>query len=631
MEIALSKLAMQHTETYRSVIEPIRESPFETIQYLLIRSLASNGQLFADEGVDHLCKRPERLKIGYSSNSHWASRQLIESISPHCSDEKLKQLETLLLGYYPDWEKSVFGRNQHGHAQFTLLGGIIATRRSKQVRKRLAELRRKFGQQEPTPPTPMEAQLVQSPIPEDAAAEMSDEQWLSAIHKHDTDDREFTQDDHYVGGALELSRVLEDRVKRESGRFAELILKFPDHANPFYFEAVLRGLNDTNLDIETILRVSERCHRIEGRPLGHYICDPIASSAQGNVPPDALDLVAWYATEDPDPKKELWRTQASSGEEYCYNGDILTNGINTNRGRAAQAMARLIEIDHKIIAYLQPTLEKMVQDPSIAVRSCVAQTLLAVLRHDRDFAVELFRQLCNTEDSLYQTRFIERFLVFALQTHFQELSQILERMVVSQVPDVASAGARQACLAALDLPEAADIAGRYLSGSEAQKIGAAQVMAANVRTATCRSFCEDALVKLFNDTNSSVRAKAAQCFSRFEGTQLEEYVHLVTQFVSSNAFQQNNYPLLNALEETTAKLPEVTLVACQRFVDIAGLATSGTNTRTSWSADIVIKLTLRTYQQSLDDTIRARSLNLIDKLMEHDTYEINKALEEFER
>ena len=29
---------------------------------------------------------------------------------------------------------------QFGHAQFTLLSGIIATRRSKQVRKRLAEL-----------------------------------------------------------------------------------------------------------------------------------------------------------------------------------------------------------------------------------------------------------------------------------------------------------------------------------------------------------------------------------------------------------------------------------------------------------------------------------------------------------
>ena len=631
METALAKLAIHHTEIYQSVIEPIRESPFETIQYLLIRSLASNGPLFADEGVDHLCERPERLEIGYSSDPHWASRQLIESISPHCSDEKLKQLETLLLGYYPDWERSILGRKRFGHAQFTLLSGIIATRRSKETRKRLEELRRKFERQEPASPTPMEVQRAQSPIPEDGAKKMSDEQWLSAIHQHDTDDREFTQDDHYVGGALELSRVLEDRVKREPKRFAELILKFPDHANPFYFEAVLRGLSDTNLDIETILRVSERCHRIEGKPLGRYICEPIASSTQGNVPPEALDLVAWYATEDPDPQQELWRTQVSPGKEYYYGGDILANGINTTRGRAAQAMAKLIEIDHKRIAYLQPALEKMVQDPSIAVRSCVAQALLAVLRHDRDLAVELFRQLCNTEDSLLQTRFIERFLLFALQTHFQELSQILERMVASQVPDVASAGGRQACLAALDLPEAADIAELCLSGSEAQKIGAAQVMAANVRIATCRSFCEDALIKLFNDTNGKVRAEAAQCFSRFEGTQLEEYVHLVTQFVSSNAFQQNNYPLLNALEETTAKLPEVTLAACERFVDIAGLATSDTNTRAAWDADIVIKLTLRTYQQSSDDTIRASSLNLIDKLMEHDTYGINKALEDFER
>ena len=630
MEIALSKLALQHTETYRSVLEPLRESPFETVQYLLIRSLASNGPLFADEGVDHLCRRPERLKIGYTSDSHWASRQLIESISPHCSDEKLKQLETLLLGYYPDWEKSTPYRMQFGHAQFTLLSGIIATRRSKKVRKRLEELQRKFGRPEPASPTPMKAQRAQPPIATDAAEKMSDEQWLSAIHKYNTDQGEFTHDGRFFGGALELSRLLEDRVKREPKRFAELVLQFPDHAHPCYFEAVLRGISDTNLDIETIVRVSERCHRIEGRPLGRYICDPIASSTQGNLPPEALGLVAWYATEDPDPQQELWRTQVSPGKHY-YGGDIRMNGINTNRGRAAQAMARLIEIDHKRIAYLQPALEKMVQDPSIAVRSCVAQALLAVLGHDRDLAVELFRQLCNTEDTLLQTHFIERFLLFALQTHFQELSQILERMAVSQVPDVASAGARQACLAALDLPEAADIAGRCLSGSEAQKIGAAQVMAANVRIATCRSFCEAVLIRLFSDTSADVRTKAAECFLRFEGTQLGEYFDLITQFVSSRAFQQNYYPLLEALEQTTAKLPEITLAACERFVDIAGLATRDTNTRAAWDADIVIKLTLRTYQQNSDDTIRTRSLNLIDKFMEHDTDGINKALEDFER
>ncbi len=631
MEIALSELAMQHTNIYRSVVEPIRESPFETIQYLLIRSLAANGPQFADEGVDHLCRRPERLKIGYISDLYWASRQLIESISAHCSDEKLKQLETLLLGYYSDWERSNPSRNQFGHAQFTLLSGINAARRSEEVHKRLEEWRRKFGQQEPESPKPIEAQQVQSPIPEDAVEKMSDEQWLSAIHHHDTDTHEFTQDGDCVGGALELSRVLESRVKDEPKRFAELVLRFPDHANPFYFEAVLRGITDTDLDFETILRVTERCHRIEGMPLGRYICDPIANSAQGEVPAEALALVAWYATEDPDPEEDYWRTQVSPEKTNRFDRKILTNGINTNRGRAAQAMAKLIEKDHTRITYFQPALEKMVQDPSIAVRSCVAQALLVVLRHDRDLAVALFRQLCNTEDALLQTPFIERFLLFALQTHFQELSQILKRMVSSQLHDIATAGARQACLAALDLPESADLAELCLSGSEAQRIGAAQVMAANVKTAAFRSFCEDALIKLFNDTSADVRAEAAECFSRFEGTQLGEYANLVTQFVSSKAFRQKYYPLLNALEETTAKLPEVTLTACERFIDFAGHASSDIATGTALSADSVTKLTLRIYQQSTEDTIRGRSLNLIDKLMENSAYGIDEALENFER
>ena len=631
METALSELAIQHTGIYRSVIEPIRESPFETIQYLLVRSLAANGPLFADEGVDHLYKNPERLKIGYSSSTHWASRQLIESLSPHCSDEKLRQLETLLLGYYSDWERINPSRNRFGYAQFTLLSGIIETRRSEKVHKRLEEWRRKFGQHEPTSPKPIEAQLVQPPIPEDAAEKMSDEQWLSSIHKYDTDDRDFTQDDHFVGGALELSRVLENKVKDDPKRFAELVLQFPDHAHPFYFEAVLRGITDTDLDFETILRVIERCHRIKGRPLGRFVCDPIASSAQEDLPPEALALVAWYATEDPNPQEDLWRTQVSPEKTNLFDEKILTNGINTNRGSGAMAMAKLIDIDHSRIPYFQPALEKMVQDPSIAVRSCVAQTLLAVLRHDRDLAVALFRQLCNTEDTLLQTRFIERFLLFALQTHFQELSQILGRMVASQLPDVATAGARQSCLAALELPEAADLADFCLSGSEAQRIGAAQVMAANVTTAAFRSFCEDALIKLFNDTSADVRAEAAKCFSRFEGTQIEEYEHLIAQFVSSDAFQQNYTHLMMALEGTTAELPEVTLAACKRFVYFAGPASSDIGTGTAFSADTVTKLTLRIYQQSKEDTIRAKSLNLIDRLMENSAYGINEALENFER
>ncbi len=635
MEVALSKLAAEHPEVYQAVIEPIRDSPYETIQYLIIRSLAANGAGFANEAVDHLCAKPDRLKIGYLSDPHWATRQLIEAISPYCSDERLKQLEMLLLGYYPDWERSVPGRRQYGYAQFTLLSGIAATRRSQEANKRLEELRRKFGRPEPDAPRPMKAEMVPSPIPERTAEKMSDDQWLSAIRQYDGEGTGIGQDGRFIGGAHQLSQVLENQVKQEPERFAELAMEFPDDTNLSYFEAVLRGISDANLDLESVVRVCERCHRIEGRPLGREICEPIASLAKANVPPEALDLVAWYATEDPDPQQELWRTQATpqitSEVEHYYRGDVLTNGINTSRGRAAQALARLIESDKQRVAYFQAALEKMVQDPSIAVRSCVAQALIAVLRFDRDLAVELFWKLCNTEDALLRTIYVERFLYFALQTHFGALSPILKRMVNSGIPEVASTGARQACLAALDLPEASTLAGLCLSGSESQRVGAAQVMAANIKVATCRSFCEDALVSLFNDPSEQVRTEAANCFRRFEGNDLAGYEHLIGQFVISDAFPKNCFPLFIALERTTSALPDVTLSACERFIDVAGLAAGDISTREAGDADIVIRLTLRTYQQSPDDTIRARSLDLIDKLMEFGAYGIHDALEEVDR
>ena len=635
MEIALCDLAIQSPSTYHSVIEPLRDSPFETIQYLLIRSLASNGPLFADEGIDQLCRRAEHLEIGYLSDSYWAARQLIESISPHCSVDNLKQLETLLLGYYPDWERSSLGKREYGYAQFTLLSGIVPTRRSGEANKRLEELRRKFGRPEPEAPTPMKAEWVPSPIHEQAAEKMTDDQWLSAIHQYDSERPGVGQDGHFMGGAPQLSQVLENQVSQEPKRFAELVLKFPDDANQSYFKAVLRGITNANLDLETVVRVCERCHRIEGRPLGREICEPIASLAKVNVPPEALDLVAWYATEDPDPKQVLWRTQVTpqitSEVEHYYRRDILTNGINTTRGRAAEAIARLIEGWPERITYLQTALEKMVQDHSIAVRSCVAQALIALLRFDRDLAVELFMQLCDTEDALLQTHYVEQFLYFGVQTHFRELSPILERMISSQVPDVASAGGRQACFAALDLEEAAAIANQCLSGSEAQKVGAAQVMAANIKVATCRSFCEGALVSLFDDPSEKVRAEAANCFRRFKGYDLTGYEHLIEQFVLSDAFPKNRFPLLMALERTTVQLPEVMLSACEGFVDVAGLASGDISTREAGDADTVIKFSLRIYQQSSDDSIRAKSLDLIDKLMEFGAYGIQEALEDFER
>lgn len=628
METALCELAKGDPKSFGTLAEPLRDSPFETAQFLMIRGLTANGGHFADEAVDYLCENPKRLAMGYLQNSHWASGQLIESVSPYCCDEKLRQLEQLLLEYSRD--RSDQTTEEFDYAQFILLSAITVARRSEQVSNRLVSMRQKFGDQAPEPPSPIMTMWVGPPIPDDEASEMTDEQWLLAISKYSSEEIVSKQDGRLVGGARELANLLENHVRQDPQRFTELVLKFPDDTNHAYFEAVLRAITKAGLDIETVLKVCDRCHRISERPFGRWICDPIGNLAEDMLPPEALELVAWYATKDLDPDQELWRTQTTSGDVY-YSGDILTNGINTARGTGAGAIAKLISHDANRIDNFRPALEMMVRDSSIAVRSCVAQALLAVLRHDRDLAVRLFQQLCDTEDALLQTHYVERFLYFALQTHFQALSKILDRMVNSEIPEVATVGARQACLASLELEEARPIAELCLSGTDAQRIGAAQVLAANVRTATYRSFCEDSLVREFDDAHEDVRTSSSECFRHFEKDQLGEYGTLIEQFVDSRAFADHYSQLLHALEQTTAKIPEVTLLACERFIEITGSEAADISTRHAGEVNNVIQLTMRAYQQSSDKAGTARSLDLIDRLMELGVYGIDKALENFER
>lgn len=627
-EIALSDWAKQEPELCISFLGPLFESEFETVHYLLLRTFASNGRLFAVEGADHLCKSPEYLSVGYVSDPYWVAREAIQAIAPHCPDKQLADLEDLLLRYYPNWERSEEGRRQRGRAQFILLNGISEGRRSERVNRRLQELRRKFGRPEPEAPLPMKAEMVVAPIDNASATKMTDAQWLSAITQYSGEESGFEMGREFVGRARELSRVLEGQVKSDPERFAKLVLRFPDGSNAAYFEAVLRGLTEVSGSAETIVRVCLRCHEINDDQMGKYICDAIASVAQQDISTAAMELVTWYATEDPDPSQELWREVGPHGQSF---GKISDHAINTVRGRAAGAMARIISADRSRVDYFLPAMKKMVRDPSVAVRSCVAEVLLVVLGHEEDLAIELFQELCDMEEALLKTPFVERFLFFATRSNFLATLPILERMVQSQDPDVATAGARQTCLASLDHEEAIQLAKTCSAGAESQRIGAAQVMAANVKAATYRTNCEDLLATLFDDPSPEVRDEASQCFSQFGESQLGEYDHLVTSFVHSQAFNDNSNHLFMALEKTTAKLPDATIAACEKFIDIAGLAAADISTSRSAYAHYVIQLVFRLYQQSTGGASGEECLNLIDKLMQNGTYGVESALETFER
>lgn len=187
MAEALRTLAINEPEGFDIFAQKLRDSDAETAQYLLVRAYAADGEQYADEAAEYLRERPARLETGYVESPHYATRKLLEAVTPHCSDDNLKRLEELIMGYYSRWEMTENGRKWRGEAQLTLLDAVDASRRSEEATRRVEELREKFGDGPVSPPPPSSmGGIVQSPIPQEEAKELSDEEWLDAIARYPT-------------------------------------------------------------------------------------------------------------------------------------------------------------------------------------------------------------------------------------------------------------------------------------------------------------------------------------------------------------------------------------------------------------------------------------------------------------
>ena len=555
---AMRILAQQDFDTFRAYADFLRDKEFLTIKYLLTRSYEANGNLLADEAVEYILKYPDHLAARDRSDSHWITRKLFEATTTYCSGEKLTKLEQAVLAYYPDYELDPNNRNSRGYAQLTLLEGIKASRLSDQGRRRLQELRRKFADRLPAEPEPIKGGWARSPIPESSARKMSNRNWLSAINAHSSHSLAGGFRDPLVGGPLELSRELETLTKEDPVRFSNLIHSIPDDENIAFFEAILRGITDSDLDPDAVVAVCLRCHKLPGRPLGRWITRPLEHLQDFQLPVEALEMVAWYASENTDTVEEF-RVHRPGQTATRHGHDLLTAGINSVRGAAAGTIARLAFASEEYLEYFESHLRVMVNDDSLPVRTCVAHALLSAMRHHRDLAVELFQTLCETDDQLLATHYVELFLKYAVKTHYKQMEPILARMIESDIEEVATVGARQVCLASLESEESMALASRCASGSTSLRLGMAEVYSANLKLSSFRSRCEEMLGKLFSDPDAEVRRAAAACFREFEGDDAREFQGLIRTYIDSPALTPGRDLLLRTLERTTANVPEIIL------------------------------------------------------------------------
>lgn len=604
VESALAQLADEQPGALLRIIEPLRSVESEELRFLTCRALTALND--SDDAITWLTADPRNLVLGWADNPRWASRELIARHSPGCSIALYEQLERVILEH-----KSPFETKAVGHGQYVLLSGLDVGLLSALGKRRLGELGRRFDAA-PSAPRPLEASFVGSPIPVDATKRMSDDNWLAALRKHDSEGTNWGGDAP-VGGARELAQVLEQRAKEDPERFGRLALRFDASVPATAGAHLLRGVG-SGLSLELLTDVCEHLATLYDKDVGRDICHVIQEAEPAS--PRLVALIERYARSS-DPDKELARTPASGGEPY-FGGDLFMAGLNCTRGGAALAAASVLFGPSPHLTELAPVVERLATDPILAVRTCAANAVAALLNHDEAFALSLIEALLDAPIDILDARTTERLLTYAILRAPDRFSDQLGRAIHAGRP-IAKRGGRIWAVAAyrgilpVDVPTAVE---RLPTGA---RVGAAKVLADLAADA------HDELAGLFNDPDEDVRKAASFGMRHVADLAPDTANTLVARFVVSAAFPDHMDYLFRALGELGTRLPPSTLSACRRAAEVSGSELGDIRTARAAVADQLIKVVLRLYRQG-DGVTRAGCLDVIDMLTVANAFGIEEAL-----
>lgn len=635
LENMIDALSHLETEQFRLYTEQLRASELEVAQYIMLRGYLAHAAECADEVIAALCDEPARLRLYDKGSRTWLGFRLLRAVTPTASAQALQQLEQLLLDFKSHWESSRAGSRTRGLTSYRLLAGIVPERRSQVVRHRIAELARRFPEENPDVLQRTSwGGLVGSPISTEATRRMSDDQWLRAMLKYDSDGMDshrYTDDGGVTGGASELANVLGEEAKRDPERFARLALQWPDTLNPAYFEHLVMALRDAPLDVSLAVQLAQRCQAIPGRPCGRWLPDLFGQRPELDWPLAALEIVADCALNDPDPVEDTWqRPDGFRGPD--------AQGINSVRGTAARVIGSLLLARPERFEVFRPVVERLLEDPVVAVRVCAALPVGAMLNVDTELAITWFLRLAETRDEFLTGQHAYGFLEYALHHHFDRVRPLIERMVDAEIDELVRLGAGLATLAAFWHPQAQDLAARVIAGTEAQRAGVAEVLSSavgNTDEDIVRQ-CTQGLKVLFGDPDQKVREQAARFAARIESSAFPRHADLLQAFLASPAFKEEPLHLLHQLQKSALRLPDTLLDTAEAYFTDQHQSHHARISRDAHYIREFSQLIFPLYSQHLNrllqvDGVLTRCLDLFDRMATRRSQEYQDGMQMVER
>ena len=599
---ALEKLADDQPEECGTVIRSLRHAESEELRFLTCRALTVMNN--SDDAIDWLLSDIRNFALGWSDSAVWAARELIEKHSAACSPTLFKRLEESLLGYSRPGEKAP--PKWRGYSQYQLLSATHPPRLSKLARRKLGELERRLGKAPLEPPRSIEVLSVESPIPEESTRHMSDDDWIRALKKY-TGDQPDWDGPKAVGGAFDLAQQLGRRAKEHPQRFAKLSLRF-DNEVPFVaMNEILDNVSET-IDSELLTKICDHAANTYDLDAGLSVCQAINRTQTGN--PTTLKIITAY-----------------SRSRDSQEPDNTTSRMVREWAALAAAAVLLSGSDH--VDDLLPVIETLANDHSLRVRHGAAAAVHVLSNHKPEAAFDIAENLFQTPEVLNSPN-SERLLGYAVLRRPDRFAPLLSRALRHTDPRADPRGDNTS------VPRRAGHiwAVAYLRGQlpssithnismlpVAARVGASAIFAANLADSL------DVLPILFDDDDPEIRRHASFAVRYIAEIPVEEQGELLDALVQSKAFSEGKDLLFIQLRDLPGELPNGTITACERAVDLAGARVGDISTAESVLGTHLSDVVLRLYKES-GNGLKIRCLNVIDKLVEFNAFDIRERLDQ---
>jgi hypothetical protein len=414
----------------------------------------------------------------------------------------------------------------------------------------------------------------------------------------------------------------------------------PDDMPSSYFDSLLRGVTESTspedvtltnaITLDEAVSAIDRVHALPGRPCGRAIAWLIEKLSGLAWPMEILEVLSWYAINDPDPDKEDWKVASANGTLY-YGGDPYSAGINSTRGAMAHAIATLLFDSSDRYEALKDAIRSLAYDARIAVRSCAIAPLVAVLNVDSQTAIKWFVKCVGADPVLLSTPRVERFIFYAGYRDYRAVRSVIQEMLASSDAEVAMQVARQVCLLAFDVPEAEEDAETLRRGTAPQRKAAADVYSTNIAHERVGRLCRDLLPPLFADSDQEVRREAASAFQYIGKLSTTDQANLLKAFLDGKPDRPSLEPVIRALEDSSVQLPDLVCALAEVSVEAFKNEAGDISKDTSLVAGDLSKIVIRLYAQTEDPEIQRRCLNLMDEMERHHFMGLSDELQRVDR